>query len=234
MTLQELLGIGPFAAIHMDPPSKFRVFKDPEPNTPGDRSAARHYAVMKLKDIAAFPVKQLAAKDCHLFMWSSAPFLFAHMNMLRGWGFRYSSIAFTWVKLKEGMDPEQFTVAHLAEEDLHVGMGLTTRKNTEIVILGRRGSPKRLSKKVRELILAPVREHSRKPDEIYQRIEEYCPGPYLDLFSRENHKGWTAFGFEAGKFDRAPICDSIPTNGVIEASTDSFRGSIPSTTAPRS
>jgi N6-adenosine-specific RNA methylase IME4 len=227
MTLQELIAMGPFAAIHMDPPSKFKVFKDPEPGTPGDRSAARHYAVMTLKQIAAFPVKQLAAKDCHLFMWSSAPFLSAHLGMLKAWGFRYSSIAFTWVKLKEGIDPEQFTVAHLAEEDLHLGMGLTTRKNTEVVILGRRGSPKRLSRNVRELILAPVREHSRKPDEIYRRIEEYCPGPYLDLFSRENHKEWTAFGFEAGKFDRAPKCASTPTDGAAMVSTESLTGQLP-------
>lgn len=201
MDLDDLLRMK-FAAILMDPPSKFRVYKDPEPGAPGDRSASRHYATMSLKEIAAFPVKEMAATDCHLFLWSSAPFLQAHLGMLKGWGFKYSSIAFTWVKLKEGVDPHQFSIAHLVDEDFHVGMGLTTRKNTELVILGRRGSPQRLSKSVREVILAPVREHSRKPDEVYRRIEAYCPGPYLDLFSRENRKGWTAFGYEAGKFDK--------------------------------
>jgi N6-adenosine-specific RNA methylase IME4 len=67
--------------------------------------------------------------------------------------------------------------------------------------LARRGSPKRRSAKVRELIVSPRREHSRKPDEIHERIEQYCAGPYVELFARSSRKGWRTWGAEATKFD---------------------------------
>ena len=89
----------------------------------------------------------------------------------------------------------------LADSDLHVGLGLTTRKNAEFCLLGRRGSCRRNSKSVREIILSPVRQHSRKPDEVYDRIEEYCDGPYLELFARQERPGWTAWGNETTKFN---------------------------------
>jgi N6-adenosine-specific RNA methylase IME4 len=68
--------------------------------------------------------------------------------------------------------------------------------------LARRGSPKRRSAKVRELIVSPRREHSRKPDEIHERIERYCAGPYVELFARSSRKGWKTWGAEATKFDQ--------------------------------
>jgi len=57
------------------------------------------------------------------------------------------------------------------------------------------------AKDVREIILAPVREHSRKPDEFFHRVERYCDGPYLELFARERRPGWDAWGDEADKFN---------------------------------
>jgi len=55
---------------------------------------------------------------------------------------------------------------------------------------------------VHEVILSPVREHSRKPEEAYARVQRYCAGPYLDLFARETRDGWDAWGDERTKFDR--------------------------------
>jgi N6-adenosine-specific RNA methylase IME4 len=81
-----------------------------------------------------------------------------------------------------------------------MGTGFSTRKNAEVCWLGHRGRPQRKSKAVRELIVAPRREHSRKPDEIYSRIEALCDGPYLELFARQRWPGWTCFGDESGKF----------------------------------
>lgn len=86
----------------------------------------------------------------------------------------------------------------------HVGMGYTSRKNSELLLLGRRGNPKRLSKAVRELMIAARREHSRKPDETFTRIEAYCDGPRLEMFARESRPGWIGWGFEAKKFDTSP------------------------------
>jgi N6-adenosine-specific RNA methylase IME4 len=73
------------------------------------------------------------------------------------------------------------------------------------------GKPRRLAKDVHEVILAPIREHSRKPDEAYRRVERYCAGPYLDLFSRESRTGWDAWGDELGKFDQREATNTRQT-----------------------
>jgi N6-adenosine-specific RNA methylase IME4 len=83
-----------------------------------------------------------------------------------------------------------------------MGGGYGTRHNVEICWLGRRGSPRHKSAGVRELIIAPVCEHSLKPDEIYKRIKALCEGPYLELFARQQWPGWTCVGDELGKFKR--------------------------------
>jgi N6-adenosine-specific RNA methylase IME4 len=110
-------------------------------------------------------------------------------------------MAFTWVKLRRSYDSRQLRLVATAEHDLHVGLGFTTRKNAEFCLLARRGNAKRIAKNVREIILSPVREHSRKPDEAYERVRNYCEGPYLDLFSREDREGWTTWGNETGKLN---------------------------------
>ncbi|MGC2202390.1 MAG: MT-A70 family methyltransferase, partial [Stellaceae bacterium] len=50
---------------------------------------------------------------------------------------------------------------------------------------------------VRKLIVSPRREHSRKPDEAYERIEALCEGPYLEMFARFQRPGWDFWGVEA-------------------------------------
>ena len=151
------------------------------------------------EELAALPLRDLAYADgCHLFSWTSGPHLPKACELIERWGFKYSSKAFTWVKLRRLLDPDQFRL--LTECDLHVGLGLTTRKGTEDVLLGRRGNCRRMSKSVREVILAPVREHSRKPDEFYARVQQYCAGPYLDLFARERRPGWDCWGDQANMF----------------------------------
>ena len=90
---------------------------------------------------------------------------------------KYSADAFTWVKPRRSTDPDQFLP--LTESDLHVGLGLTDRNQTEIVLLGRRGNCRRTSKDVREVILAPVREHSRKPDEFYAASNGTAADPIM-------------------------------------------------------
>jgi N6-adenosine-specific RNA methylase IME4 len=103
------------------------------------------------------------------------------------------------VKLRRGFDTEpRFTP--LIEDDLYLSLGLTTRKGSEDVLLGRRGNCRRVAKDVREVILASVREHSRKPDAIYSRIERYCAGPYLELFARTRRPGWDAWGDQVDMF----------------------------------
>jgi N6-adenosine-specific RNA methylase IME4 len=157
---------------------------------------------MGVDDIAALPVKALAAPDEHLMLWITGPLLIEgkHLAIMKAWGFKPSSIAFTWVKLKRSIDVRQLRLVTTQESDLHVGLGLTTRKNAEFCLLGRRGNAKRLSKSVREIILAPVREHSRKPDQFYERARQYAAGPYLELFARQRRPGWDAWGNDVERF----------------------------------
>lgn len=190
-----------YGAILADPPWAYHAWSG---NTNAERgwgTAASHYRTMSPDDIARIPVSDMAAKDAHLFLWTTGPVLRQAFDVIEAWGFRYSAIAFTWVKLKRSFDARQLRAVPLAEADLHVGLGLTTRKNAEFCLLGRRGSCQRKSRSVREIILAPVREHSRKPDDVYSRIEAYCDGPYLELFARQRWPGWDAWGEETDKFE---------------------------------
>ena len=80
-------------------------------------------------------------------------------------------------------------------------MGYWTRANSEVCLLATKGNPKRINADVRQVIQAPLREHSRKPECIYERIERLVDGPYLELFARNRRDGWTSWGNEVGKFD---------------------------------
>lgn len=190
-----------FRAILADPPWHFRArSKRQHKDWTSRRDAEHHYRVMGLDEIKAMPVGQVAAADCHLFLWATGPHLPQALETMKAWGFRYSGIAFMWAKLRRRFNPLQLRILPSADSDFHVGLGFTTRKNCEFVLLGRRGNCKRRSRRVRELVLSPVREHSRKPDEVRERIEEYCEGPYLEMFARSSREGWTAVGDEVGKF----------------------------------
>lgn len=192
---------GHFKAIMADPPWHFRARTALQVgNWTSRRDAEKHYSVMGLEDIKALPVRDLAASDAHLFIWTTGPCLRQTFEVMEAWGFRYSAVAFTWVKLKKSFNALQLRVLPTLESDLHVGLGLTTRKNAEFCLLGRRGNARRNAKDVREIILSPVREHSRKPDEARVRIERYCDGPYLELFARSPREGWSAWGNETDKF----------------------------------
>lgn len=193
-----------FGAIIADPPWHFRARTAlQKSNWTSRRDAEKHYSVMGVEDIKTLPVREVAAPDAHLFLWATGPCLRQAFEVIEAWGFRYSAIAFTWIKLKRSYDAKQLRVLPTAEHDLHVGLGLTTRKNAEFCLLARRGSARRVAKNVCEVILSPVREHSRKPDEAYDRVRQYCAGPYLELFARKSRHGWTTWGNERTKFDGA-------------------------------
>jgi N6-adenosine-specific RNA methylase IME4 len=172
-------------AILADPPWPF---KTRSPKGEG-RSACRHYPTkMTLDEIKAYPVANLVAANVWLFLWVPAPLTPATADVMAAWGFAFSGLALSWPK----QNP--------SGRGWWMGLGHTTRKNIELCWLGRRGHPKRLSRGVRELIVAPVREHSRKPDEQYERIERFCAGPYLELFARQRRPGWISLGDELDRF----------------------------------
>jgi N6-adenosine-specific RNA methylase IME4 len=187
-----------YGAIAIDPASRFKSYTAIQSQNPSSRrDNERHYRTMSFAELAALPVKALAAPTgCHLFAWTSGPFLPQALRLIEIWGFRYSTRCFTWLKLKRSWQPGD----PLTELDFPIGLGLTTRAQSEIVLLARRGNCRRRRKDVRELILAPRRQHSRKPDEFYRRVEMYCAGPFVDLFAREQRPGWHVWGDEADKY----------------------------------
>ena len=175
-----------YGAILADPPWAFRLYSDA-----GDaKSPQAHYACMSLADIKALPVNQLAAPDCVLFMWATAPLLREAIDLMASWGFEYKT-AGAWAKQSSTGKKWAF------------GTGYVLRSAAEFYLVGKRGRPRQQVRNVRNLIVAPVREHSRKPDDLHQNIEALFPGPYLELFAREPRPGWDTWGNETNKFAEA-------------------------------
>ncbi|HWW46288.1 MAG TPA: MT-A70 family methyltransferase [Xanthobacteraceae bacterium] len=187
---------GHYRAISADPPWHF---KSNSRSNPG-RNALRHYDCMSLDEIAALPVRSLAAPDCALWLWITGPMMVAgaHLTIFRAWGFKPSGMGFVWVKLNPKASRLFFV-----KQDLAMGGGFTTRKNAEFCLIGKKGRSVRRCANVHEIIIDPRREHSRKPEDFYDRVEQYTAGPYLDLFSREARPGWDNWGNEATKFNEA-------------------------------
>lgn len=171
-----------YGAILIDPPWSFKTYSGK--HTTPHRCAVDHYNTMSMADLKNMDIAAYAAKDCALFMWIVGSHVDAGIDLAKSWGFQYKTDIFVWNKGK-------------------IGMGYWSRKQTETCYLFTKGKPKRLCKGVRQLITAPRREHSRKPDEIYERIEALVFGPYLEIFARQRRHGWDAWGNEVDKFGNA-------------------------------
>lgn len=169
-----------YGAILADPPWSFRTYSGDD--VTAHRTEEDHYAVMSVEDICRLPVNILAAKDCVLFLWAVDATLDRAFEVGRAWGFKYKTRAFEWLKTTN--DGSRY----------RIGMGYWTRKQTESCLLFTRGKPSRLNADVRQVIEAPIREHSRKPDETYNRIERLVSGPYVELFARHYQPGWDGWG----------------------------------------
>lgn len=177
---------GAYSLLMLDAPWSFSTYS---PKGWG-KSAQRHYGCMTMADIAALPVLDLAADNCLVWLWATAPMLDQQIDVLKGWGARYVSSG-VWVKTTE-------------TGKIAFGTGYSFRNAHEIVILGAFGRPKIASRSVRSVFMAPVREHSRKPDLAYDLARQLIPdGRAADLFSRQERAGWEAWGNETGKFVEA-------------------------------
>ena len=175
-----------YGLILADPPWYFRNY-----SAKGEeKNPVAHYACMSTADIAAMPVSQLAAPDCALLMWATAPMLPDAMALMRAWGFTFKS-AGAWAKQSSTGEKWAF------------GTGYCFRSAAEFFLLGTLGKPRVLSRSVRNLIVAPTREHSRKPDDLHTYAEQLFAGPRCELFAREARPGWDAWGNETTKFGEA-------------------------------
>jgi N6-adenosine-specific RNA methylase IME4 len=195
---------GHFKAIYADPPWHFqswaggRLNGDPEERRCYTPSRAPDYPTMREDQIAALPVADLAADDCVLFMWGCWPVLPQTLRIIEAWGFTYKTCGFSWMKA----NIRQADIFR-DDADVEMGLGYWTRANSEFCLLATRGKPKRQSGAVRQGIIEPRRQHSRKPDCVPARIEQLVEGPYLELFARIQRPGWTVWGNQTDKFTPA-------------------------------
>ena len=167
------------------------VLADPPWPTYGE--ARKHFPQMSIPDICSIPVSNWISKEAILLLWVPSWRIAWGLEVCEAWGFEYRTVGFCWVKTS-------VTGAVMS------GVGFWTRQTVELCLLGAKGAPKKTTKpgartaNVEQLIFAPRREHARKPNEIYDRIEQLQNGPYLELFARQRRRNWTSWGNEIGKF----------------------------------
>ncbi len=173
---------GQYSTILADPPWQFqnRTGK----MAPEHRRLLR-YPTMELKEILELPVPKLAAAKSHLYLWVPNALLQEGLRVMEAWGFTYKS-NLVWYKIRKDGGPDGR------------GVGFYFRNVTELILFGVRGSMRTLGpgRTQVNLIATKKREHSRKPDELYELIESCSPGPYLEIFARFCRPGWEQWGNE--------------------------------------
>ncbi len=173
-----------FSVIYADPPWPWETWGE----LSGKISSApdNHYATSSIDAIMKLPVAALAAADSVLLLWCTGPHITIgnHTKIIEAWGFKPSTVAFVWLK----QNPSGV--------GLHSGQGYWTLANAEVCFVATKGAPLRLATNVHQVVLAPVGEHSAKPEEVRRRIERLFAGPYLELYGRGLVPGWTVWGNE--------------------------------------
>ena len=170
-----------YQVIYADPPWAYRVWS----KKGSGRSAESHYPTMSMEEIENLPVWELADENCALFLWITFPLLQEIWRVVKAWGFTYKTVAFVWIKQNKKAD------------SLFWGMGYWTRANAEICILATKGSPKRYSRRVHQVLITHIEEYSKKPEEARNRIEQLMGDvPRVELFARRETPGWDVWGNE--------------------------------------
>ena len=172
-----------FSTILADPPWQF---VDKTGKVAPEHKRLSRYGTMKLEEIMMMPVPEVVATPAHLYLWCPNALLPDGLAVLKAWGFTYKSNV-VWHKVRKdgGSDGR--------------GVGFYFRNVTELILFGVRGKNARTlapGRRQVNLLATRKREHSRKPDEIYDIIEACSPGPFLELFARERRKGWVQWGDE--------------------------------------
>jgi N6-adenosine-specific RNA methylase IME4 len=171
---------GRYGTILADPPWQFanRTGK----MAPEHRRLSR-YSTMDLQEIMELPIPQVAAPKSHLYLWVPNALLKEGLQVMERWGFTYKTNV-VWYKIRKVGGPDGR------------GVGFYFRNVTELVLFGVRGSLRTAQPGRRQVNLLSTRkrEHSRKPDELYEVIEACSPGPYLELFARHHRPKWSQWG----------------------------------------
>lgn len=170
-----------YNVIYADPPRKYNTWRD------GMGTAEKHYPTMKVESIVGMQniIKNISEKDCILFLWVTFPCLLEGLKVMKEWGFKYKTCGFNWIKRNKVSDTWFF------------GMGHWTRANSELCLIGTKGTIKRKSNKVSQIIDTHIEEHSKKPNIVRERIVELVGDlPRIELFARQTSEGWDSWGNE--------------------------------------
>jgi len=171
-----------YTTILADPPWQFQ-------NRTGkvapEHKRLSRYSTLGLQEIKEIPVSLVAAEQSHLYLWVPNALLKEGLDVLNAWGFEYKT-NIIWHKIRQDGGPDGR------------GVGFYFRNTTEMILFGIRGKLRTLSpgRSQVNIIKTRKREHSRKPDELYELIEKCSPAPYLELFARGQRKGWDQWGNE--------------------------------------
>ena len=185
--------LGRFGTILIDPPWRFsnRTGK----MAPEHKRLSR-YPTMSMAEIAELPVEQLTLPKSHLYLWVPNALVLDGLEIMRRWGFTYKT-NLVWFKIRKDGGPDGR------------GVGFYFRNVTELILFGVRGGLRTLKPGRRQvnILLTRKREHSRKPDELYDIIEECSPGPHLELFARHPRTNWSQWGNEIN--GKLPVPSSL-------------------------
>jgi len=147
-------------------------------------SLDHEYETQPLEWIKKLPVQNISDKNCVLFLWAVSPQLPEAIEVMKAWGFKYKTVAFCWSKVHKSGKPVS-------------NLGRWTMGNIELCLLGVRGKPKRICNNVKQLVVAERTIHSKKPDEVRNRIVELMGDlPRIELFARQKTEGWDVWGNE--------------------------------------
>jgi len=174
-----------YQIVYADPAWTFKTYSEKGKEK---KSAENHYKCMTIDDIYNLPINEITDDNCVLFLWVTMPLLQEGLETIKRWGFTYKTCAFNWVKKNKKSDSYFW------------GLGYWTRANSELCLLATKGKPKRISKSVHQICDAKIQEHSKKPDEIRNKIIQLCGDlPRIELFARQNVNGWDAWGNEVAE-----------------------------------
>ena len=171
------LPAGKYNVLYIDPPWEYYMG--------GYKNQSQHYDTLSMDELKQMPIDDLAADNCILFLWVTFPILDQVFDLIKWWGFEYSTVGFVWVK------------SNKSGEGNFTGLGYWTRSNAEICLIATKGSIECKDHSINQIINAPVGEHSAKPSIVRDKIVQLVGDiPRIELFARTKTDGWDSWGNE--------------------------------------
>jgi len=174
-----------YQIIYADPPWQYKSKECLAKKSILNGSLNTHYSTLSIKDIKKLPVGGVSDNNCLLFLWVVSPMLDDCIEVIKSWGFEYSTIGFIWYK--EKTNPGSYTMSEC-----------------EICLIGKRGNipTPRGARNIRQFLSEKKTRHSAKPEEIRNRITQMFPAQdKIELFARQRVEGWTSIGYDIDGMD---------------------------------